>query len=184
LNAGSGFPDTGWKKTRVRAVLLYEMPLYDEARLVRLLRLLRVPPPEWVRRAQRIPLRSAPLTDDDLRALAGKLEADRSFRAEFDADPVAAVRDSGMSDLGSRLEYEIGELVALAERVARDDGRREELAAALAAGETGEPVLQLLTASEVEAHGHQPRPLEDRALLLALSSAAVAEELRAALRRG
>jgi hypothetical protein len=184
LNAGSGFPDTGWKKTRVRAVLLYEMPLYDEARLVRLLRLLRVPPPEWVRRAQRIPLRSAPLTDDDLRALAGKLEADPAFRAEFDADPVAAVRESGMSDLGARLEYEIGELVVLAERVARDADRREELVAALAAEETGEPVLQLLTGSEVEAHGHQPRPLEERAWLLALSSAAVAKELRAALSRG
>src|SRR5439155_4493610 len=108
-----------------------EMPHYDEARLVRLLRLLRAAPVEWVRRAQRIPLRSAPLTDRDLEELGRRLEQDASFRREFDVDPVAAAKAAGMGELGARLEYEIGELIALAGRVARDANRRDELVGAL-----------------------------------------------------
>jgi hypothetical protein len=157
------------------------MPHYDEARLGRLLRLLRAAPIEWVRRAQRIPLGSEPLTARDLDVLALKLEGDPSFRRGFDADPIAAVRAAGMSELGSRLEYEIGELVALAERVARDADRREELVAALEA-ESGASVLALLSVSEVEAHAIAPQ-LEERALLLALTSAAVADGIRAAVER-
>jgi hypothetical protein len=81
------------------------------------------------------------------------------------------------------LEYEIGELVALAGRVARDASRGYELDTALSAGTEPESVLQLLSGSEVEAHALQPRPPEERALLLALTSAAVADELRAAVNR-
>jgi hypothetical protein len=160
------------------------MPHYDEARIGRLLRLLRAVPVDWVRRAQRIPLRSAPLSEEELEKLAGRLERDPVFRREFDSDPVAATKAVGMRDLGLRLEYEIGELIALAERVARDADRLEELAEALAAEETQpESLLDLIYVSEVQAHALQ-RPLEQRALLLALRSAAVADGLRAALARG
>jgi hypothetical protein len=160
------------------------MSHYDEARIVRLLRLLRAAPVEWVRRAQRIPLKSAPLSEQELVKLTARLERDPVFRRAFDADPVPAVRSAGMSDLGSRLEYEIGELIALAERIARDPSRGWELATALDAENTSpESVLALLSVSEVEAHALQPRPLEQRALLLALTSGAVTDELRAAVER-
>ena len=166
------------------AVLPYEMPHYDEARLGRLLRLLRAAPVEWVRRAQRIPLRSVTLTDRDVEELAAKLERDDSFRRAFDGDPVAAVRAAGMGELASRLEYELGELVTLAGQVARDATRGYELVTALSAEETEpESVLLLLSGSEVEAHAIQARPPEEQMLLLALTSAAVADELRAAVNR-
>lgn len=158
------------------------MPHYDEARIGRLLRLLRIVPAGWVQRAQRIPLRSAPLSEEELEKLAARLERDPVFRREFDADPVAAAKAVGMRDLGLRLEYEIGELIALAERVARDDERGEELVAALAAeGTPPESLLEVIYASDVEAHAQRPRSLEQEALLLALSSNAVADELRSAL---
>lgn len=158
------------------------MPHYDEARIARLLRLLRAVPVEWVRRAQRIPLRSAPLSEEELEKLSSRLERDPVFRREFDADPVAATKAVGMRDLGLRLEYEIGELIALAERVARDVERREELVGALSADETRpEFLLDLIYVSDVEAHTFQPRSLEQQALLLALSSSALARELRATL---
>jgi hypothetical protein len=183
LNAVARGLDTG-KIGPAPAVLGDEMPHYDEARIVRLLRLLRAAPLEWVRRAQRIPLRSVTLTDRDVEDLAAKLERDESFRRAFDGDPVAAVRAAGMGELASRLEYEIGELVALAGRVARDDARGYELVTALGAEVTEpESVLQLLAGSEVEAHVLQPPPLEERALLLALTSAAVTDQLRAAVDR-
>ena len=160
------------------------MAHYDEARIGRLLRLLRAAPVEWVRRAQRIPLRSAPLSEDELAKLATRLERDPVFRREFDSDPVTASKAAGMRDLGLRLEYEIGELIALAERVARDAERREELVGALAAEDTPpESLLDLIYVSDVEAHALQPRPLEQQALLLALTSTALANELRAALAR-
>jgi hypothetical protein len=160
------------------------MPYYDEARLARLLRLLRAAPGEWVRRAQRIPLRTVTLTDRDVEELGAKLERDESFRRAFDSDPVAAVQAAGMGELASRLAYEIGELVALAGQVARDASRGYELDTALSAGETKpEAVLQLISGSEVEAHALQPGPLEERALLLALTSAAVVDELRAVVNR-
>ena len=160
------------------------MPQYDEARLGRLLCLLRAAPVEWVRRAQRIPMRSAPLSEGELKKLAGRLQRDPVFRREFDADPVAAAKAAGMRDLGLRLEYEIGELIALAERVARDAERREELVGALAAeGTPPEALVDLIYASDFEAHALQPRSLEQQAQLLALSSAAVAAELRRALDR-
>jgi hypothetical protein len=158
------------------------MPNYDEARIVRLLRLLRAAPVEWVRRAQRIPLKSAPLSEQELVKLTARLERDPVFRRAFDADPVPAVRSAGMSDLGSRLEYEIGELIVLAEHVARDAERREELVGALAAeGVSAESLYELMYVSDFEPHMLQPRSLEQQALLLALSSTAVADELRASL---
>jgi hypothetical protein len=162
--------------------LEWEMPDYDEARIVRLLRLLRAAPVEWVRRAQRIPLASVALSEEELDLLERRLERDPVFRRAFDADPADAVREAGMRDLGSRLEYEIGELIALAERVARDAERREELVGALAAeGISAESLYELIYASDIEAHALKPRSLEQQALLLALSSTAVADELRAAL---
>src|SRR6266542_2711748 len=113
------------------------MPRYDEARLVRLLRLLRAPPLEWIRRAQRIPLEiglrrervaeATTLTDRDLTELGRRLERDPSFRQQFDVDPVAATEAAGMPELGSRLQREIRELVALAERVASDEPRTQRL---------------------------------------------------------
>jgi hypothetical protein len=158
------------------------MSHYDEARIVRLLRLLRAAPVEWVRRAQRIPLKSAPLSEQELVKLTARLERDPVFRRAFDADPVPAVRSAGMSDLGSRLEYEIGELIVLAEHVARDAERREELVGALAAeGVSAESLYELMYVSDFEPHMLQPRSLEQQALLLALSSTAVADELRASL---
>jgi hypothetical protein len=148
LNAAGRHPGTVRKNVAAPAVLRSEMPHYDEARLVRLLRLLRAPPVEWVRRAQRIPLGSASLTDRDLAELARRLEGDPAFRSQFDADPVGAVRAAGMQELGARLQYEIGELVALAERVAGDAGRRQELVATLGAKRTpvadSESFLQLV----------------------------------------
>ena len=162
--------------------LEWEMPHYDEARIVRLLRLLRAAPAEWVRRAQRIPLRSAPLSEEELERLTARLERDPVFRRAFDADPVVAVRNAGLNDLGSRLEYEIGELIVLAEHVARDADRREELVAALAGdGTSPDSLYELISVSEVEAHMLPARSLEQQALLLALSSTAVAAELRATL---
>src|SRR2546426_5238169 len=167
------------------------MPNYDDGRLVRLLRLLPAPPPEWVRRAQRIPLGSATLTDRDLEELGRKLERDPSFRRQFDADPVAAAEAAGLHELGLRLQQELRELLALAERVASDDTRRAELVAALGAESmpvaSAEPLLQMLAVPtkppEVEAHVLGKRRLEERVLLLLLTSTAVADELRAAARR-
>ena len=159
------------------------MPHYDEARLVRLLRLLRAAPVEWVRRAQRIPLGSAPLTGRDLEELGRRLEQDASFRREFDADPVAAAKAAGMDGLGQRLQYELGELVALAQRVAREAGRREELVAALGDPRSTLAALSVSGAAEVEAHVLDQGRLEERALLLLLSSRAVGDELRSAVDR-
>jgi hypothetical protein len=163
------------------------MPRYDEERLARLLRLLRAAPREWIRRAQRIPVElggrpGATLTARDVEELERRLERDPSFRRQFDADPVAAASEAGMHELGLPLEREIQQLVALAERVARDDAHRADLAA---------PLLQLLglpteapaQPADVEAHTFGERPLEERLLFLLLTSKAVAEELRAAARR-
>jgi hypothetical protein len=162
------------------------MPRYDEERLVRLLRMLRAAPREWIRRAQRIPIElggrpSATLTARDVEELGRRLERDPSFRLQFDADPVAAVGEAGMHELGGRLRREIQELVALAERVARDEAYPADLAA---------PLLQVLglpteapaELADVQAHTFGERPLEERLLLLLLTSRAVAEELRAAAR--
>jgi hypothetical protein len=179
-SAGPGYGE----EVALAGRLEWEMLHYDEARIVRLLRLLRAAPVEWVRRAQRIPLRSAPLSEEELDLLGRRLERDPVFHRAFDTDPIAAVRSAGMSDLGSRLEYEIGELIVLAERVARDAERREELVAALTGERTSaESLYELIYVSDVEAHMLQPRSLEQQALLLALSSTAVSDELRATLGR-
>jgi hypothetical protein len=131
--------------------------------------------------------------------LGRRLERDLSFRQQFDADPVAAAEGAGLHELGVRLQQEIQELVALAERVARDDAYRADLgadplavlaAAGLPVG-SAEPLLQMLALTteapaqlvEVQAHSFGKRPLEERLLLLLLTSRAVAEELRAAARR-
>jgi hypothetical protein len=180
------------------------MPRYDEERLVSLLRLLRAAPREWIRRAQRIPaeLGGRPgrtLTARDVEELGRRLERDPSFRQQFDADPVAAVNAAAMHELGLRLQRDIQELVTLAERVARDDAYRADLAAdplgvLVAAGmpaESAEPLLQALALPtevpallpDVEAHVRGERPLDERLLLLLLSSKTVVEELRAAARR-
>jgi hypothetical protein len=172
----------GRKNASRPAVLIDEMPHYDEARLVRLLRLLRVPPLEWVRRAQRIPLTAGMLTDQDVEELARKLNGDLSFRRHFDADPVAATEAAGMYKVSLRLRTELRALVAGAEQIASDGARRADFVAAL--GDPG-AVLEALSASgaEVEAHVLDQQGLEKRVLLLLLSSAAVGDELRAAVDR-
>ena len=172
------------------------MPWYDEDRLVRLLRLLRVVPEEWIRRAQRIPSELPALTDRDLEDLGRRLERDPSFRQQFDVDPVAAADAAGLHELGSRLQRELRELVALAERVANDERYQAELAAdpiAALGVPTGsaEPLLQLLGARpevlaklpEVEAHLLGQQVLRERLLILLLTSKSVADELGAAARR-
>jgi hypothetical protein len=165
------------------------MPRYDDGRLGRLLRLLRVPPLEWVRRAQRIPLTSALLSDRDLAELGRKLEQDLSFRRDFDADPIAAAEAAGMQEVAVRLERELRELVALAEEVANNDARRAELLASLrdesAPVAGAKPLLELLAVgSDVEAHVLVDKPTADESLLLLLlTSPGVADELRAALNR-
>jgi hypothetical protein len=156
------------------------MPHYDEERLVRLLRLLRAVPREWVRRAQRIPAQAMTLTERDVDELGRKLEREPSFRRQFDADPVAAVSAAGMRELGLRLEREIRELVVLAEGLAGDSALRAEVVAdpIAALGAAGLPVA----AADVEAHVLGKRPLEERLLLLLLTSSAVVDQLRAAAR--
>jgi hypothetical protein len=178
----------------------------DDERLARLLRLLRPAPQGWVAEAQRIPLdlsvRGRPaveerrLTDGDLAELGRELEIDPIFRQRFDADPVAAAEAAGMRELALRLQRELHELVALAERIANDDVYRAELdtnpvAALVAAGmpvATAEPLLQALAVPddvlallpEVVAHQHEQLPLKARLLILLLGSTAVAERIRSA----
>jgi hypothetical protein len=183
---------------------LVVIPRYDEERLVRLLRLLRAAPREWIRQAQRIPaeLGGRPrrtLTARDVEELERRLERDPSFRQQFDADPVAAVEAAAMHELGLRLQRDIQGLVTLAERVARDHAYRADLAAdplgvlAVAGLPVGsaEPVLHALALPtevsaqlpDVEAHVLGERSPEERLLLLLLTSRTVVEELRVAARR-
>jgi putative modified peptide len=138
------------------------------------------------------------LTDGDLAELGWELEIDPIFRQRFDADPVAAAEAAGMRELALRLQRELRELVALAERIANDDVYRAELdtdpvAALVAAGmpvATAEPLLQALAVPddvlallpEVVAHQHEQLPLKARLLILLLGSTAVAEEIRSASR--
>lgn len=167
---------------------------YDDDRLARLLGLLRPAPVAWVRTAQRIPLASDALSEDDVAALQRKLEADPVFRDRFDVDPVAAAEAVGMEELAGQLRRELRELLALAERIARDDSYRAEVAedplSALGAvgvpEETIEPLLRELAAPEewlaklpeVVAHRRRRAPLKARLLNLLLGSAAVGIELR------
>jgi hypothetical protein len=170
---------------------------YDDERLADLLRLLRPGPEAWVQKAKRIPLTAgAPLTDEDVAELVRKLEVDARFRQLFDVDPVGAAEAAGMSGLAAQLRREIFELVALAERIARDEAYRAELAedpvtALAAAGvpeETTEPLLRALTVPEdwlakvpdVAAHRHTRMPLRARLLIVLLGSSAVGTELRGA----
>ena len=139
------------------------------------------------------------LTDSDLAKLGPELEIDPMFRQRFDADPIAAVEAAGMHELALRLEREMRELVALAERIANDDVYRAELdrdpvTALVAAGipaATAEPLLQALAVPEdvlaklpeVVAHQYEEPPLKARLLILLLGSAAVARKIRSAARR-
>ena len=189
---------------------MFDVPvnLYGDARLVRLLRLLRPAPQGWVTKAQRIPfdvsLRDQPvveerrLTDSDLAKLGRELEIDPMFRQRFDADPIAAAEAAGMHELALGLEREMRELVALAERIANDDVYRAELdrdpmAALVAAGmpaATAEPLLRALAVPdevlaklpEVVAHQHEQLPLKAHLLILLLGSNAVAEKIRSGTR--
>ena len=67
------------------------------------------------------------MTSGDLEKLERELEIDPMFRDRFDADPVAATEAAGMHELAVRLEREIRELVALAERIANDGAYRARL---------------------------------------------------------
>ena len=179
--------------------------LYGDERLARLLSLFRPAPHAWVMRAKRIFIddelsyAAAPaprlLTNGDLARLQRTFETDPMFRRRFDADPVAAAEDAGMPDVAARLEQEIRELVALAERVAYDDAFRINLeshpvAVLNAAGMPDAAAEQLLKAldvpdevlarmPEVVAHRHQELPLRAHWLLLLLGSTAVTERMHA-----
>ena len=179
---------------------------YGDERLARLLRLLRPAPPGWVTKAQQTLLNminqdqretvESGLTDGDLAQLGRELEIDVTFRQRFDLDPVAAVEAAGMQKLAMALEREMRELVALAERIANDDGYRADLdsnpvAALVAAGvpaATAEPLLGALgmpdnvlaKLPDVVAHQYEEPPLKGRLLLLLLGSSAFAKTLRSA----
>jgi putative modified peptide len=182
--------------------------IYGDERLGRLLRIFRPAPHAWVIRAKQIvvddrisdtpaPARKL-LTNGDLARLQRTLDADPMFRRRFDADPVAAAEDAGMPNIAVRLEQEIRELVALAERVAYDDAFRTNLeadpmAALDAAGIPEAAAEQLWDAldvpdevrartSEVVAHHQQELPLRAHLLILLLGNTAVTERMRTAPR--
>jgi hypothetical protein len=189
---------------------LFDVPVnpYGDARLARLLRLLRPVPHGWVAQAQRLPLdmrvrgqlaaEERGLTDGDLAELGRQLELDPVFRHRFDADPVDAAEAAGMRELALGLEQEMRELVAFAERIANDDLYRAELdrdpvAALVATGmpaAAAEPLLQALAVPdevlaklpEVVAHQYEQLPLKTRLLILLLGRPAATERLRAAIR--
>ena len=182
--------------------------LYDDERLARLLSLFRPAPQAWVMQARGIFVDSgvgdtpAPtarqLTDSDVASLRHALEVDLSFRQRFDADPVAAARAAGMDDLAAAIGHEMHELVALAERVARDGVLRVELGTApvgalTAAGFPEAAALHLLSALDLQdetdallpdvvAHEHEPQPPRSQLLIMLLGSTAVADRIHAALR--
>jgi hypothetical protein len=206
-HAKSGSCDPRFRAAQLRRMsgreerLLHPRPIgvsvnrYGAERLVRLLRLLRPVPHGWLTKAQRIAFDIGVLTDHDLATLGRKLESDPIFRQRFDSDPVAASEEIGMHALALRLEREMRELVALAERLANDPVFRRELdtdplAALIAAGmpgETAEPLLHVLDASEevlaklpeVVAHQLEHVPQRTRLLTLVLGTSAVADRLRA-----
>ena len=166
---------------------------YAHERLGYLLRLLRPAPRRWVTRAQRI-VEVAALTDRHLAELEWKLESDARFREHFDEDPVAATDAIGMHELAWALEYEVRELVALAERIVNDSAYRTALEAdparALRAEDmpatTAEPLLRALALGddvvaklpEVVAHEHEPLSRGARVRLVALRSATVVRAIR------
>ena len=139
-----------------------------------------------------------PLTDNELATLRRALELDPLFRRRFDADPVAAAEAAGMRDVAAGLEHELRELVAFAERIARDSDLRAELetdpvAALAAAGfpdaATGSLLIVLdiqgeaqAMLPEVVAHHHQQPPPRGQVLIILLGSTAVTDKIQSALR--
>ena len=103
-----------------------------------------------------------------------------------------------MYELAEALEQEVHELVALAERVARDSVLRAELgtdpvSTLVASGFPDAASAQLLTAldlqveadallPEVVAHQHQAPPLRSQLLVILLGSTAVTDKIHSALR--
>jgi hypothetical protein len=99
-----------------------------------------------------------------------------------------------MRELALRLEREMRDLVALAERITNDDVFRSELeadpvAALVAAGmpaETAEPLLHALAVPdemltrlpEVVAHQHEQAPRRARVLIPLLGTSAAVERIR------
>ncbi|PWU19257.1 MAG: hypothetical protein C5B48_13790 [Candidatus Rokuibacteriota bacterium] len=183
-------------------------PRYGNARLGRLLRLLRPAPEGWVTRAKLIVFEQSVhgqlgsedsrLTDVQLAELRRALVADPVFRSRFDADPVAAAEEAGLHDLATALEHELSSLVSLAERIAADAGFRADLdrdpEAALAdvgfPVATAESFLRALDVSgevldrlpEVVAHRHGEPSLTAGLVDALLGSNAVVEKLREASR--
>jgi hypothetical protein len=139
-----------------------------------------------------------PLTDNELARLRRALELDPLFRRRFDADPVAAAEAAGMRDVAAGLEQELRELVAFAERIARDSDLRAELetdpvAALAAAGFPDAATGSLLIVfdiqgeaqamlPEVVAHHHQQPPPRGQVLIILLGSAGVTDKIQRALR--
>jgi hypothetical protein len=178
---------------------------YGDARLVRLLRLLRPAPHGWMTKAQQIffegslgdsAAAGSGLNDQDLAGLERRLGTDPSFRRLFEADPVAAAEGAGLYRLASKLEQAMREVVALAERIARDDVYRAELeadplTAVAGAGipaASAEPLLRALAMPDtvlsklpdVVAHQSEGLSVRARLLILLLGTPSVAEQLRAA----
>jgi hypothetical protein len=167
---------------------------YGEERLARLLQLLRPAPEDWVRRAQELPL-AAPLSGADVARLAQRLERDGTFRARFDADPVAAAEAAGMQTLAAQLRREMRDLVGLAERIAADETYRRALeedpqAVLVSAGipsQATEPVLRALALPEellekvpdFAAHGQEKLSLKARIVMMLIGTSALNEAVRA-----
>jgi hypothetical protein len=139
-----------------------------------------------------------PLTDHELARLRRALELDPSFRRRFDADPVAATEAAGMRDVAAGLEQELRELVAFAERIARDRDLRTELetdpvATLAAAGFPDAATDSLLIVLDVDgeaqallpevvAHHYLQPPPRGQVLIILLGSRAVADKIQSALR--
>jgi hypothetical protein len=182
--------------------------LHSQERLVRLLRMLRPAPQEWVEKAQRtlLEMLAQDRTAAD-RALIGAgatklrraLELDPLFRESFNGDPVAAAEAAGWPELARALEREMRELVALAERITADSAYRDELHAdpvttlemSGVPSDAAESLLGALGASddvleklpEVVAHQHEQQSIRSRLVILLLGSTAVVEKIRDVTRR-
>ena len=127
------------------------MKPYDDERLGQLLRLLRPAPPAWTAKAKRIAV-GVP-EDDAVAELAQRLETDATFKAKFDADPVAAVEGAGLDALAAQLRLELDELNAAPEAWAE-------------------------SLPEVVAHSADELPSDARLRLLLARSTTVANKLR------
>lgn len=177
---------------------------YSQERLVRLLRALRPAPQAWIENAQRTILemllidRSADpgsgLTEAQLTRLVEALQRDPLFRNSFDEDPVAATEAAVSPTVARNLDWEIDQLLAVAERIATDASYREELLEDpfLRLEKSGVPPLPgerllqslalpdslLAKLPEVVAHRQEDGSNRSRLLILLVGSASIRSKLR------